>query len=335
MSFLRKALSAPWAWKSAVLVLLCAIPLIGSRPYLLHVLILCCIYSIITIAWQLTIGYSGIFNFAHFGFMTIGAYCAAILTLKCGVSPWLGLLSGGVAAAIAGLLIGLPTLRLRGIYFCLFTFAFQQLLYSIILINPGGLTGGSMGLMFIPSLSVGGIGLGHTNKLGAYYLALILFVAFTAFVLKLVKSKFGLAFKALRDSESYAVSRGISAYRYKLIAVVISAFLTGCIGAFYTYYMNVLGPSLLSWSIMVLGFAMLVVGGLGAIYGPIVAAFVLTIASEFLSSLGGYRYLIISGILVVGLFLRPADVRVWLAHFLQRAIPRSDGGPTGTQGGKA
>ncbi len=289
-------------------MVLLVFPLIVSQPYILHVLILCFVYAIVTTNWQLTVGYSGIFNFAHFGFMTIGAYTAAILALRFGVSPWVGLISGACTAAVAGLLIGLPTLRLRGIYFCLFTFAFQQLVYSMILINPGQLTGGSMGLMFIPSLTFGRTILSHTNKLPAYYLALALFFVSTLLLARLVNSRFGLAFKALRDSESYAVSRGISAYKYKLIAVVVSAFFTGGIGAFYAYYMNVLGPSLLSWSIMVLGFAMLVIGGLGALYGPIVAAFVLTIASESLSGLGGYRYLIISGILVAGLFLRPATV---------------------------
>lgn len=298
------------------ITLLIIMPILSSHPFLMHSLILCLVYAVIITNWNLTMGYMGIFNFAHFSFFAIGAYSSTILATSFDVSPWFGIFAGGSVAGLASFMLGLPALRLKGIYFALFSFAFQQTIYSFILINVGGLTGGSMGLVFIPPFQLGSIILSRTNKIPAYYLALMIFLISTFCLYNIINSHVGLAFKALRDSEHYAISRGINPYKYKLIAMFISAFFTGMIGSFYAHYIGTLGPAILGWEILILGLAMLVIGGLGTFFGPITAAFVLTLISEHLTGLGAYRFLIISLVMIVALLITPSEVSKRLRLFV-------------------
>jgi branched-chain amino acid transport system permease protein len=270
---------------------------------------MCFVYSVVTSNWDLVVGYSGIFNFGHLGFFAIGAYVSVIMSKSFGLSPWIGMFIAGLVTTLAGLLVGIPTLRLRGIYFALFTFAFQQGLYSLILINPQGLTGGSQGLMFIPPLRMGSVELSRTNKVGAYYLALGIFLVSTITLYRVIRSYIGYAFKALRDSEDYAISRGINPYRYKLLSVLISAFFTGVIGSFYAHYLKVLGPAIVGWDFFLLALAMLVIGGLGTLFGPIGASFVLFLVSEYTTGLGAYRFIIIALVMIAALLVSPSEMR--------------------------
>ena len=321
-------------WRKLVLPLLAVIVLAlvptMTSGYLLHLLVVCLIFAVVASNWGLQVGYSGIYNFGHYGLFAIGAYTAAVLSISFGVSPWAGMAAGATAAALAGLVIGLPTLRLKIIYFALFTFSFQMLIYTFLMINVGGLTGGSEGLFLIPSPQIGAIRFNHYSKVPAYYLALLIFLLSTVVLHRVVHSRLGIAFKALRDSYDYAISRGINPYKYKLIAVVVSAFFTGLIGGFYAYYIGSLGPTILSWGILIMGNAMLVLGGLGTFYGPIVAAFVLTVATESLSGLGAYRYIIIASIMIGALLMTPQElwrrvyvftapvITKWWEHFSNR-----------------
>ena len=289
-------------------VVLALVPTMASSGYVLHLLVMCLIFAVVASNWGLQVGYSGIYNFGHYGLFAIGAYTAAVLSMSFGVSPWIGMVAGATAAALAGLVIGLPTLRLKVIYFALFTYSFQMLVYTFVMINIGGLTGGSEGLHRIPSLQIGAMRFNHYSKVSAYYLALAIFLLSTVVLYRVVHSRLGVAFKALRDSYDYAISRGISPYRYKLVAVVISAFFTGLIGAFYAYYIGALGPTILSWGILIIGNAMLVIGGFGTFYGPIVAAFVLTVMAESLSGLGAYRYIIIASMMIAALLMSPQEL---------------------------
>lgn len=287
---------------------LLVIPVFTRNLFVLHILIICFVYGVIIANWDLTLGYTGILNFAHFSFFAIGAYAYAILTKFFNVSPWFGLVAGGIITMLSALLVALPTLRLKGIYFCLFSFAFTQILYSMILFNASDLTGGSQGLTHIPALQLGPIEFGGVDKVPNYYLALAMFVGFTIVVYWTLRSRVGLAFQALRDSEQYAVSRGISPYRYKVISVIISGFFTGAIGAFYAQYLQVLSVEMLGWSTLTLGMAMLVVGGPGTLWGPIAASFILTLLSEYLRGLEAYRYIIIGILMVVVIVLVPSGL---------------------------
>ena len=291
--------------------------IIGGFSFNLKLIILSLIYAVLVSNWDLTLGYTGIFNFAHGAFFAIGAYTSGILAgggmppyVKpvFHVSPWLALLAGGVVASVSSLIIALPSLRLRGIYFALFAFGFQQTLYSVILVNPNYLTGGSQGLTHIPNLQLGPISFGGIESTPDYYLILCIFLASTFFLYKIIHSKIGMAFVALRDSEVYAMSRGIDPYKYKTLSVLISAFFTGIVGAFYAHYLGVISIEILGWGFISLGLSILILGGVGTFFGPIIASFIMTFISEHVRGFFAYRPVIIATILVVVMVLRPSGI---------------------------
>ncbi len=280
-----------------LVTLLAIAPLIMRDQYFIHLLITCLVYAILVSNWDLVIGYGGLFNFGFFASFGIGAYTSGILGEHLGISPWIGLPAGAIFAALIGLLMGVPCLRLKGIYVCLFTFVFQQVVYFLMLYNPWGLTGGVRGLLVHP-FELGSINFGGANKILNFYLVLGIFLVSTFFLYKVVKGRVGLAFVSLRDSETYAQSRGVDAYKYNLIAFAISSFFAGLAGAFYVHYQQLADLSLVGLTRLSIGLCMIVVGGLGTIYGPIVAAFLLTFLLEYLNWLGPYRYIIV-GVLIL------------------------------------
>lgn len=294
------------------------IPLFYSDTYTLHVMIISFCYAVIAMNFDLLLGYAGVFSCSQFAFFSIGSYTSAILALRLGVSPWIGVFAGAGAAALAGLVVGLLTLRLKGFYISLFTFAFQMVFYSVLLMNPYELTGGTMGLLNIPSFQLGTIKFGGLSKIPDYYLFLFIFLVSTFIMLKTVGSHIGLAFIALRDHEEYAICRGINPYKYKTIAFVISVFFTGLMGGFYAHYLHAVDLYIMSWGTMALGMTMLVVGGIGTIYGPIIASFFLTFLVEFLSGMGPLRFILVSSLMIVVLIFAPSG----LMGILQRTRAR-------------
>jgi len=283
------------------------VPAVITDSYSMHVLIICLVFAVVASNWDLSMGHAGVFNFAHLAFFGVGAYTSGILAKLFGLSPWLGLFLGGFAAVLTSLLIGLPTLRLRGMYVAIFTFAFTQVLLSLVLIWSD-LTGGSFGLSDIPPLQIGSVVFAGANKVAVYYLLLAIFLISTCAIYVVVRSSVGLAFVTLRDSQDYAVSRGISAYRYRLIAFVVSSFFTGVIGAFYAHYLEVVTVEIFGWNILSLALAMVIVGGLGTTRGPIIGAFFMTLVSEYLRSFFAYRLLLVGIILFLVLVFAPGGI---------------------------
>jgi len=280
-------------------VVLAILPLLVHNPFVLHLLILGMVYAVVTSSWDLVVGSAGIFNFGHLAFFAIGAYSGPIISRSFGISPWLCLPIGGVLAAIGSLVVALPVLRVRGIYFALLTNVFGQIFFSLVLLNPGNITGGSQGLMSIPALRLGSIVLNRSDKFASYYLALALFLVSGVVLYITLRSKVGFALHALRDSENYAISRGINPYKYKVLAIILSTFLTGVVGAFYSQYLGVLGPTIMGWENFLLVLSMLVLGGVGTLFGPMIASFILLFISEFSSGVGAYRYIILGCVIIV------------------------------------
>jgi branched-chain amino acid transport system permease protein len=291
---------------------------IFAGNYVLNLMILAFTFAILASSWDITIGHTGIFNFGHIAFFGVGAYTSAILSKFLGVSPWLAIVAAGAMACLLGLAMGLPSLRLAGIYTCLLTYGFQQLLYLFIIMpglggtqaaNMASITGGSFGMVDVPTFQLGGIDFSASvSKVPYYYLALVLFCISTFFLYKIIKSPMGVAFVSIRDSEEYAVSRGIDPFKYKLLAFVASAFFAGVIGGFYCHYLESVDPGVISWTMVWFSLAILVVGGLGTFYGPIVAAFVLTFASEYLRGIDLYRYIVLSLIMFFVIIFYPAGL---------------------------
>ena len=311
----------------------------NNLPIML-ILIMCLIWAVAAAAWDLMMGYAGVFTFGQVAFFVIGAYGSAMLAIQFGISPWLGILAGGSIAAGIGILIALPCLRLRPSYVALLTFALHLLIGPLLLSDLGRAigTGGSEGLLMIPGLSVGGYAFSRLEPVPPYYAALGMSFASLFAMYKVIHSPWGLAFAAVRDSESFAKSLGVDDFRYKLIVFGLSAFLTGAIGAFYAHYIGILSVRILGLDLFLMLMVMQVVGGMGMFPGAVIGSFIVTFGNEFLSAVGVYRLVIFGAVVVVLCVAMPRGVMGALfptgrmgpaerfGRFIQQTFRRRPGG---------
>ncbi len=293
-----------------------------SDSYVQHVLILCFLWCMVAAAWDLTLGYAGIFNYAQIALFAFGAYATGMLTLRLGLPPIAALVLATALTGLLGLLVALPCLRLQGEYVALFTFSIHLAMPPLIqLAKPLG-TGGAMGLLGIPPLQAFGVVIGPSNKIGWYFLALGA-AAITVYIVyfAVLRSRTGRAFVALRDAPDFARSLGVNAFKYKLLAFVLSALFTGFAGALYGHYTSVVTPKILGNEFILLIIVMMAIGGIGRFPGAVLGAFVITILNELLRDAGTYRLLIL-GVLVVATLLLLPNGLVSLWERLKRARPR-------------
>ncbi len=284
-----------------------------TDSYVQHVLILCFLWCMVAAAWDLTLGYAGIFNYAQIALFATGAYASAMLNLKFGVTPLAAIAAAAVITGLVGLAIALPCLRLRGEYVALFTFSVHLAMPPFIQLAKGLGTGGTMGLLGIPPIELFGFILGPQNKLGWYYLTLAAAaVCVHAVYFVVLRSRAGRAFVALRDSENFARSLGVNEFKYKLLAFTLSALMTGFAGALYAHYTSVVTPKILGNEFILLAIVMLAIGGIGRFPGAVLGAFVVTILNELLRDVGTYRLLILGLLVVLTLLLLPNGlVSLW------------------------
>ena len=283
------------------LAALATLPAFVHDAYLRHLLIMVFVYGVVASSWDLSLGYGGVFNFGHLALFGIGLYAYGILTKLLHVNPWLALLAGGVAAVIAAALIAVPILRLKGIYIVLVSFAFSQLILQLI-ISESAYTGGNSGLVRVPLLAIPGHNMVRDNKLGFYYIALALLGISTAFLRGFVRSPLGRSVVALRDNEEYAISRGISLGRQRLITLAASALFTGIAGAFYGGYFRNASTDVFGMGLTTLALSMVLLGGRATIYGALIASFVLTFLAEAIADFGAWRPIVI-GLLIIAVML--------------------------------
>lgn len=292
------------------LALLALIPSVVTESYSRHLFILAFIYAIVASNWDLSLGYTGLFNFGHLAFFGTGVYTAAIATTTLGINPWFAIPLGGVTAILAALLVSLPIARLKGIYVVLVTFGFSQLVLQLIL-SQSQITGGSGGVVRIPGLEIGDYRFVRDYKLGYYYLALALLATSTVYLRVLVESPFGKSLLAVRDNEDYARARGISVARQRVLALVASSALTGVAGGFFAIYLRVAAPEVFSFGTLSLALSMVLIGGAGTIFGPILAAFALTFATEAMAGIRGMeeaRFIVIAVGMILVLRFAPGGL---------------------------
>jgi branched-chain amino acid transport system permease protein len=256
------------------------------------------IWGAVATNWNITLGYGGMFHIAQLTLFAVGGYTSAMVTSSIGISPWLGLLIGGVVSMFASLVIGLPSLRVKGIYLILLTFAFHYSVKELVNIFKDQ-TGGSMGLV-VSSLSLGNWG----DETFYYYFSLFLLFVSIGLTIFFIKSHIGKALVALRDSEVLAMCSGVNAFKYKMITFVAASFITGIVGALYSSYLSVISPEIFDFSLIVNGLGMIVIGGMGTILGPFIGSFVITLCMEFLNSFQQFSPIILGvAILLVLLFV--------------------------------
>jgi branched-chain amino acid transport system permease protein len=251
--------------------------------YLLHILIIAGIYIIFTMSLNLIVGYTGLPALGHAAFSCVGAYTSALLALRLGLSPWIGLMAGAIVAAVLGVIIGFPSVRLKGDYLALATFGLGVIVYSIAK-NWVSLTRGPMGLPGIPGFSVFGYPL---SEIWSFLILVIIFVIITIFICnRIVGSPFGRVLTSIREDEIAASALGKNTVKYKLLVFVIGAFFAGIGGSLYAHYITFIDPSSFTVMESITILLMVIFGGMGSIPGSIVGASVLVIFPELLRFLG-------------------------------------------------
>ncbi len=269
----------------------------------LNIIIMCFIWGVVASAWNLIMGYARVMSFAQIALFAIGAYTSGMLAVHLKLSPWLGMLAGGLVAAIVGLLIGLPCLRLTGIFVAIVTFAVHLILTPILMWGEEW-TAGSMGFP-VPTPRLFGYAFSTHKLVPWYYVGLFFFFAMLFFIHKVIHSPLGLAFVALRDGEPFAKSLGVNDFKYKLIVFGISSFITGIAGGFYAHYYAMLSPAVLGLDTFLLVLIMVMFGGLGRFPGAVFGAFSITILNELLRPTGVLRFVILGIIVIATMIYMP------------------------------
>lgn len=302
---------------------------VGGDRVVMHLLILCLIWAIVAAAWDLMMGFAGIFTFGQVAFFVVGAYASAILSMNLGVVPWLSMPIAAVVAAAVGVLIALPCLRLKGAYVALATFALHMILEPLIKSDIGRAigTGGSQGMIGIPPLAIGDYQFNSMDRIPWFYTALVLALVALVVIYRIIHSRWGLAFIAVRDSTPFARSLGIDDFRYRLLVFGASAFITGFAGAFYAHYVSVLSTRILGLDLFLMLMVMLVIGGLGRFPGAVFGAFITVFLDHWLQPLDTWRPVIFGAIVVVLVVGMPGGVVGLLMSGSDRLRrrPRRDG----------
>jgi len=309
-----------------LVVIIGLLPLLFSdSSYIMHILIMSLIWSGVVVGWDLMMGYAGIFTFGQVGIFVVGAYAAGMLAKYSWINPWIGILLGGITAAVTGILIGLPCLRLRGVYVGLVTFAFHLVLAPIIkLCAPIG-TGGAMCSRSIPPLMIGEYTFTVGGKVAWFYLLLIVCTLLYFLNCKVIHSKFGLAFTALRDAENLAKTVGVDNYKTSLMVFAFSSFLTGILGGFYVQYVGIISTKILGMDTYLIIMVMLILGGIGRFPGAIIGTFLVIFLSYYLRPLGYYRLFIFGLIVIIAVIFMPQGVMgLWdsITHTLKKTFKR-------------
>ena len=270
--------------------------------YLVHLLILIEIYCVLVIALDLMVGYTGLISLGHAAFFGIGAYTAALLTLRMGTPALVAFAAAGVVAGLAGLLVALPSLRVRDDYFVLATFALQVVVTKVFE-NWKNVTGGFVGLAEIPSPFSG------RSILWPFACGALLAAGTAVFSLALVKTPWGRLLRGIREDEILLKALGKDVNSQKVVLVTMCSAMAGLAGAYYAFYVRFIDPSSFTVMQSILVIAMVIIGGAGSLRGPILGAALLVLLPEvfrfagFPSSVAGNLRNVSYGILIVA-FMR-------------------------------
>ena len=285
-----------FAGAAGFVALMAALPLVFDSNYLIGVLTVSVIYGIWAVSWDFMSGLTGRENFGHSLFIGVGAYTAGFLNTSFGVNGWWSLPASMLVAVAFALVIGVPTLRLKGPYFALAMLSGAVIMQRLMLIFWEQ-TGGEEGINGIEPLI--------RSQLGFYYFALAALVLVTALLLALARSHWGLILRAVRGDEATCQAAGINVNFYKIASLMISAAFAGAGGAIYAHYQLQVSPQLFAVVTSITIITMVYVGGMASIYGPVGGAILLVLLTELLRNFGEWRLMIYSCALILILFFLP------------------------------
>jgi len=306
---------------AALALILVAWPWVAPR-YFVFLASLVLVNAVVAIGLNLLSGYTNQLSFGHAGFLAIGAYTAALVTIHAPRVPVIVTLAvAGIVTAIVGLAFGVPCLRLSGLYLAMATLAFGFVIVEAIL-NLDALTRGADGLP-VPVARLGAWAFG--GDAARYYLALVVTGLLVAGALNLTRSRIGRAFLAIRESEIAAQASGVPVARYKTLAFGVSAFYTGVAGGLFAFLVGFLSPDAFDVFLSVDFVVMIILGGLGSVPGSIAGAAVVTVLNDGLAAFQNYRPLIFGVILIACMLFMPGGI-VGAARALARRLSAPSGG---------
>ncbi|MDX2501563.1 MAG: branched-chain amino acid ABC transporter permease [Deltaproteobacteria bacterium] len=267
-------------WLGLFILFLLILPLVADA-YVLYVANLIGFAIVGAVGLNILTGFTGQISLGHAAFVGVGGYTAAILMTKLNFSFWLALPCAGFVAAGAGLVIGIPSLRVKGLYLCMATLA-AQFIFEFIFIHWESMTRGIRGIN-VPAPALGNFALDTEKRF--YYLTLVVVVLAVVYASNLVRSRVGRAFVAIRDRDLAAEIMGISLFRYKLTAFAISSFYAGIAGALWVSFMRIVTPEHFPFHLSIQYLAMVIVGGMGSVLGSIFGAIFMVLTPEVLNVL--------------------------------------------------
>lgn len=294
-----------------------AMPFLLEGRYYIGQITLLFFYAIVASQWNLVFGVAGIFSLAQMALFAFGAYTTAMLGYYLEWSVWAAMPVAGLATILLSILIGLACLRLTGAYVALLTLAIAQVMYFLVVTDTDcfvmegvrcrQFTGGAVGFSQFGELGTRQVFRGDWATAN-YFIVMGLLAISLLFTYVIMKSPIGLAFRALRDNPGYAISRGISRFKYQLLVFGLSAFFTGVAGGLWASHFRAIGPNVMGLSLLLFVLSMIVVGGVGRFWGALVGAIVMVGADEVMREAGEFRTLGLGLILALFVVAMPGGV---------------------------
>ncbi len=293
----------------AIAAVALALPSLIKTPYFMHLIVLALIWVILAQGQNLIQGFVGYVSIAQAGFMGIGAYFSTLLTVKLGWSVWATLWLAPLFTGLVSILVGYPSLRVKGHYFAIVTLAYNMVIFTIML-TYSSLTGGEAGISKVPrpaEFSLLGWVLNFEGRNNANFYMLVLGLAFlsTGLCASILHSRVGRVLLAIRQNENLADAIGVSTWRYKLFAFVVAAALAGLAGALYAHYTGFVNPEPFSVDQSLNAILAVILGGSGTLTGPVIGAFAVVFLPEYLRIADSYRLVTYGFILVIATIFLP------------------------------
>jgi branched-chain amino acid transport system permease protein len=304
-------------------VLILATPLAFNGGYLMNVLVFVGIHTMLAIGLNLLLGYAGQISLGHAGFFGLGAYLSGILTTTYSWNPWLAMPVAALCVGALAFLIGFPILKLKGHYLAMATLGLGIIIF-IVFNETVDLTGGPSGLSGIPNLGVGSLKFDSDVK--NYYLIWTFTLVTVLLTLNLANSRVGRALRAIHDSEVAARVMGVNARLLKVQIFALSAVICSVAGSLYAHTMTFVSPASFGFNFSVELLTMVVIGGLGSIYGSFLGAALLTLLPEFLRAAHDYDIIIYGGLLMLMVMFMPGGLVRGVPDLFRKLLKKGGAG---------
>ena len=282
------------------LVLLLAVLALWKSSYFNQVAITTMIFVILAASMNLITGSAGLLSLGHAAFFGVGAYTAALVSTKFGWPYWATIPLAGTVAALFGAVVALPTMRLTSIYFAVATLGIGEMIY-VTMLNWVDVTRGPMGVRSIPGIELPGL----KGTLASMVFVAVMMLGSLWVMSRITHSYYGNSLRALREDDACADAMGIDVARLKLESFGVACFFAGVAGALFAHTTGYIGPESFRFGESILILSMVVVGGLGSIYGSVIGAVLLSVLPELLRDLGSYRMIVVGFVLFFSILFLP------------------------------